>query len=155
VVEIPGFVIYGAPRTKKTHNRVIFVPKKGAHKCFSCGHLPAFPKVLPSEAFETWEGEALTQFILIRAKLARRGVALPIAGLVSIEAKIYREQASGDHSGFTQAIGDVLQKARILYDDAQIEDWDGTRRLKDAANPRVEIFITVVEPRAVQEDLPL
>ena len=27
--------------------------------------------------------------------------------------------------------------------------------LRDAARPRVEIYITVLEPRAVQEDLPL
>jgi hypothetical protein len=43
----------------------------------------------------------------------------------------------------------------VLVNDAQIEDWDGTRRLKDRERPRVEIYITVIEPRAVQEGLSL
>jgi Holliday junction resolvase RusA-like endonuclease len=49
----------------------------------------------------------------------------------------------------------MLQSAGILSNDNQIEDWDGSRRLKDAGRPRVEIYITVVQERAVQEDLPL
>lgn len=155
MIEIPGFVIYGPPRTKKNHGRIFQIPKAGSRPCRCCGHRPSFPKVMPSEQYEEWENEALHQMIAIRPKLERRGVRLPIAGLLSIEALIYRDVAAGDHSGFTQAIGDMLQKARVIIDDAQIEDWDGTRRLKDRENPRVEIYIYVVQPRAVQEALPL
>jgi Holliday junction resolvase RusA-like endonuclease len=153
-IEIPGFVIYGPPATKKTSNRVISIPKKGARACFACGHRPGFPKVLPSEQYEAWLEEALHQMILIRAKLARRGVNLPIAGAVSIEALIYRPtNTTGDVNGYQQAIGDMLQAARVLVNDRQIEDWDGSRRRVDPAKPRVEIYILVLEPRAVQVGL--
>lgn len=159
MIEIPGFVIEGAPATKKTSNRVFQVPKKGARKCFGCGRWrpgESFTKIMPSEEFEAWEAEALHQMIMIKAKLARRGVNLPIAGLVSIEALIYRPtNTTGDFNGYTQAIGDMLQKARVIFNDRQIEDWDGTRKLIDRARPRVEITIFVVEPRAVQTDLEL
>jgi hypothetical protein len=155
VLKIPGIVISGPPRTKKTSNNVIFLPKKGSRACGACGHRPGFPKVMPSDAFREWELAALTQTVGIKTEFRRRGIVLPIAGMVSIEALIYRAQLSGDACGFYQAIGDMLQSAGILSNDNQIEDWDGSRRLKDAGRPRVEIYITVVQERAVQEDLPL
>lgn len=155
MTEIPGFVIYGPPRTKKNHSRIVSIPKKGAVRCFSCGHLPGFPKVMPSDAFIAWQNEALTQSLMIKQRLRQRGVNLPIAGLLSIEARIYRETAVGDVNGYQQAVGDMLQEAGFIIDDAQIEDWDGTRRLKDADRPRVEIYITVIKERAVQRDLGL
>lgn len=152
---LPGFTISGPPRTKKNSSRIVTIPFKGGKRCPCCGRVDGFPKLLPSKAYEEWEGFALEQCLRIKAKLRQRGIELPIAGLVSIEALIYREQLSGDTVGFYQAIGDMLQAAGILVDDQQIEDWDGSRRLKDAARPRVEIFITVVQARAVQEPLPL
>lgn len=155
MIEIPGFVIYGPPRTKKNHGKIIHIRQKGARPCASCGHVKGFPKMMPSDQFTEWQDDALRQMLLIRARLAQRGVNLPIAGLVSIEARIYRETAIGDVNGYQQAIGDMLQAARVIVDDAQIEDWDGTRRLKDRERPRVEIYITVIEPRAVQEGLSL
>ena len=43
------------------------------------------------------------------------------------------------------ALGVAIRwSAGIIADDRQIEDWDGSRRLIDAANPRVEIYITLV-----------
>jgi Holliday junction resolvase RusA-like endonuclease len=117
--------------------------------------MPGFPKLLPSEAYLEWEAAALQQCIRIKRELARAGVSLPVVALVSIEAHIYRETNTGDTAGYIQAIGDMLQKAEIIKDDRQIEDFDGTRRFKDAINPRVEIFITIVEERAVQESLPI
>jgi Holliday junction resolvase RusA-like endonuclease len=155
MTEIPGFVILGPPRTKKNHGKIISIPKKGSRRCLACGHQPGFPKIMPSDAYQEWEASALNQAIGIKLKLARRGVQLPIAGLVSIEALIYRHADVGDVAGYHQAIGDMLQAAGFLANDAQIEDWDGTRRLKDAARPRVEIYIMVIEPRAVQEPLAL
>lgn len=155
---IPGFVIYGPPRTKKTHGRIVTVTRKGQKRqvCYACHRQTnGIPILLPSEAYEEWEKEALAQVPGIKLQLANLGVTLPLAGLLSIEALVYREANVGDTAGFHQAIGDMLQKAGILANDVQIEDWDGTRRLKDALKPRVEIYITVVTERAVQEDLPL
>ena len=149
-------MILNAPATKKTSNRVVTIPRKGVRACPCCGHRPGFPKVLPSEQYEAWLENALHQMIAIRAKLASRGVALPIAGLVSVEALFFRpSNTTGDINGYTQAVGDMLQAARVLINDRQIEDFDGSRRRVDAVRPRTEIYIHVVEPRAVQEDLPL
>jgi len=155
VTEIPGFKVVGPPRTKKTHNRIIQIPIKGARRCRCCGKIPSVPRVLPSEQYELWEKSALAQAFGIRAGLERAGVALPIASLVNVRALIYREADVGDVAGYIQAVGDMLQAAGILKNDKQIESWDGSRRLKDATNPRVEIFITVLVEKAVQEDLPL
>lgn len=101
---------------------------------------------MPSEAYETWEKYALQQCFRIKAQLRSRGIELPITQRVSLDAQIYRETAVGDAAGFYQAIADMLQKAEILHNDSQIEDWDGSRRLKDAARPRVEIYLTILDP---------
>jgi Holliday junction resolvase RusA-like endonuclease len=116
--------------------------------------MPGFPKPLPSEAYEEWEKNALSQCVGIKVQLASLGVELPILAPVSVEAAVYRERDTGDAVGYYQAVGDMLQAAGILKDDRQIEDWDGSRRLKDAANPRVEIFITVLSDLPIQEKLP-
>lgn len=155
MTEIPGFVIKGPPRTKKTSNRVVHIPSKGTHRCPACGHVPGTPRVLPSVAYEMWERDALQQCFGIKAGLRKQGVVLPLAGQLSVNAQIYRQQASGDVAGFMQAIGDLLERSGIIANDSLIDDWDGTRRLKDAAKPRVEIFISVLVERAVQEALPL
>lgn len=34
----------------------------------------------------------------------------------------------------------------LIEDDKQIQHWDGTRLLKDASRPRVELTITTIEP---------
>lgn len=155
MIELPGFVITGRPTTKKTSGRIITITPKGQKRstCRACNRVFGRTIMLPSEAYEEWEGNALSQMPGIKLQLARAGVTLPLVGLVSIEAHIYREANVGDVAGFHQAIGDMLQKAGIIKNDVQIEDWDGTRRLKDAARPRVEIFITTID--ATQETLPL
>ena len=157
MTELPGIVIYGPPRTKKNHGRIVTMTPKGEKRrwCQCCKRLFGQPRMLPSEQYETWELEALAQCVGIKAQLRSMGIETPIAGLISIEAQIYRQTETGDANGYYQAIGDMLQKAQIIINDSQIEDWDGSRRLKDPARPRVEIYITVIEPRAVQETLPL
>ncbi len=157
MTQIPGFVIAGPPRTKKNHGRIITVTPKGKKrsKCGKCGRTFGRQIMLPSEQYEEWEGNSLPQCYRIKAQLANAGVSLPLVGLVSIEAHFYRDADTGDANGYTQALGDLLQKAKIIMDDKQIEDWDGSRRFKDAQRPRVEVFITIVEERAVQEGLDL
>ena len=151
--EIPGFAIRSsAPRTKKNSARVVTIPAKGARRCHACGKMPGFPKVLPSEAYETWERAALREMLVIVPALRAAGVELPITAPISVEALVYVEPRAdgkmradvGDVCGYYQAVGDMLQAAGIIADDRQIEDWDGSRRLIDAANPRVEIYITLV-----------
>lgn len=153
MTSLPGFVLFGAPRTKKNSSRVVTIPKKGARRCALCGHRPGFPKLLPSEAHEDWFDEAMQQAPGIVSELGRRGVELPLVALVNVRALFYRERDTGDACGFYQALGDWLQAAGILQDDRLIESWDGSRRLKDAADPRIEVWIEVVEERAVTRDL--
>jgi Holliday junction resolvase RusA-like endonuclease len=52
-----------------------------------------------------------------------------------------------------EAVGDMLQAADIIRDDRQICAWDGSRRMLDGAEPRVEIYITILEEIPVQEKL--
>lgn len=121
--------------------------------CRHCGKRGGFPKVLPSLAYEEWEAAALRECVGIKSKLRAAGVELPIVHPVGVEALIYRERNVGDLSNYLEAVADMLQAAGIIQDDKQIEDWDGSRRLKDSANPRVEIFIEILSEIPVQEAL--
>lgn len=110
--------------------------------------------MLPSLAYEEWLSAAQGQLNVIKERLVAWGAVLPIEAPVGIEAHIYRDRNVGDLSNFLEAIGDMLQAAGIIKDDRQIQDWDGSRRLKDADNPRVEVFITILSDQPVQESLP-
>lgn len=148
--ELPGFVIRAIPRTKKNSQRIVSMGKR----CHVCGKRGGFPKVLPSLAYEEWLSAAQGQLNVIKQRLTAWGAVLPIEAPVGIEAHIYRDRNVGDLSNFLEAIGDMLQAAGIIKDDRQIEDWDGSRRLKDADNPRVEVFLTILSDQPVQESLP-
>lgn len=138
------FTIDGAPRTKKTSNRVV-----------RCG---AFTKVLPSEAHALWFKQAMSQAPVIRNRLRSFGLELPVTRPVSVAALIYRERAAGDLCGYLQALGDFIQAPRnlpsgkkgrdgagIIADDALVVSWDGSRLLKDAEFPRIEVSLRLVE----------
>ncbi len=56
-------------------------------------------------------------------------------------ALFYREALTGDAVGYYQALADALQEARIVENDKLIVSWDGSRLLKDAATPRVEVAL--------------
>ena len=152
-MEIPGFILEGAPRTKKTHSRIVNIPKAGSRKCPACGHRPGFPKVLPSEAHEKWHKGAILECLYIKAELVRSGVSLPIADAVNVRAVFYRESRVGDACGFYQALGDLLQDAGIIVNDSQIASWDGSRLEKDADRPRIEVWLQVVRETVLQGDL--
>ncbi len=152
MVDIPGFVVRGAIRSKKTSQRIITIPKKGAHRCH-CGHLPGFPKIIPSEAHEEWHGCALRQCFAVKRLLSVAGVELPITDKINMEALFFQDVNRSDCTGLYESIADLLQDAQIISNDKIIESWDGSRRLKDAVNPRVEIYISILEEIPVQESL--
>jgi Holliday junction resolvase RusA-like endonuclease len=162
-VEVPGFVIHSHPRSKKNSPRIVTIPAKGAHRCRACGHIKGFPRVLPSEAFEAWETQALRELLEVKAHLRSRGVELPITDPVGIEALFYiTPHSSGamrldapDLGNLMAALADTLEKAEVIANDRQIADWDGSRRLLDGANPRIEVFISILEVKPKQEGLPL
>jgi len=153
--EIPGFKISGRPITKKNSPRIVNI----GPMCRVCGKRGGFPKVLPSEAYRTWEEDAIRQCMLIKPKLRAAGVELPIVHPVGIEALFYLAPTKAgamrldcpDLSNLMEAVADMLQEAGILQDDRLIADWDGSRRL--LGEPRVEIFIEILEEIPVQEKL--
>lgn len=112
------FTIPWAPRTKKNHG---WRTKSG--------------KQMPSHAFMEWNAKAQIRLIPIR----QRGT---IQTPVNCRALIYRDRLSGDAVGYYQALADALEDARVVHDDVLIVSWDGSRLLKDAKNPRVEVVLT-------------
>lgn len=124
--------LLGPPRTKKNHGRRIWRRDKrtGRNR----------PYHVPSEAHELW-----LERVAWQARLQAAAARWPkCRRRVTVKALVYREALVGDHVGYTQAIGDMLEYAGVLADDKLIADWDGTRLLKDAINPRVEITISVL-----------
>jgi hypothetical protein len=155
----PLIVINGAPRTKKTSNRIVQIKGKGGGR--------GFTKILPSEAHEAWFKAAMTQVPIITSLFAQSGISIPIAGDLAVKALFYRDRESGDLLGYEQALADFLQEpkyrkdkvtgmpkmvrngAGVYLDDVQIVSWDGSRLMKDAGRPRIECQIEVVQERAV------
>lgn len=144
--------IHGIPRTKKTSNELHLTVGKGhvlewvqklAEETTEKGAIRAVlsrVRVQPSKNYRKWTRLAVFQWHGDRPDG-------PISTPVGIRALIYRDRAVGDVQGFQQAIGDYLQleKVGVLANDRLIEHWDGTRRLKDAAHPRIELEITVLD----------
>lgn len=120
------FVIAGAPRTKKTSNRIV-----------RCGR---FSKILPSEAFLEWQKSAAASLFE-----AKRLHSFPILEAVNCRALFFRERSVGDACGFYQGLADLLQHHGIVKNDSQVRSWDGSRLLKDAANPRVIVTLEAAE----------
>lgn len=117
------------PRTKKNSGDILCPHQIRGIK---------FHAIQPSPAYRKWESGCK------RAALYDR-TAPPITWDVNCEALIYRESRIGDAVGYYQAIADCLQTLGVVDDDKRIVSWDGTRMLKDAENPRVEIVLTAVE----------
>lgn len=134
-----SFTIPGAPRTKKNHGKVLWRGKRKLH--------------VPSDAYMAWNAAA--QLWLARWRSGRRPdmapLVLPVRSAVNCAALFYRHANMGDAVGFQQAIADALQEAGIVENDRLIVSWDGSRLLKDAANPRIEVTLTAAETVAPQK----
>lgn len=132
------FALLGPPRTKKTSDRLDLRGDR--------------PKKLPSKPHEKWFDNAMSQLPPITTRLLRQ-VQLPLQGRYWITAYFYLENAiEGDLLGYEQALADWLQMptqarngAGIITDDRFIDSWDGSRRLLDRANPRIEVTIRVLK----------
>ena len=135
------FVIEGAPRTKKTSNRVFRVGGK--------------IRIVPSAAHDEWARAAIPQLQLQWARAARTvhiehgagrlSIGGPLQVPVTVRALVYRDADRGDLTGYMQAIADALERAGVIQNDRLIDSWDGTRRLIDRARPRVEIDLVPME----------
>jgi hypothetical protein len=147
----PTFAILGPPRTKKTHSRII----RNLGRAM----------LIPSAQYTRWFKDAMKQAAEIRRVLAKawmipKGFCLPISQPMNVRALFYREALTGDACGYYQALGDFLQApkqskknpgklarngAGIIADDSLIASWDGSRLLKDAAHPRIEVTLELYE----------
>jgi Holliday junction resolvase RusA-like endonuclease len=120
------FTIPGAPRTKKNHGRLDLRGRK--------------PRALPSKAFEEWNCAA--QMWIAKARTRRIDpIETHIDWPVNCRALFYRDAHRGDAVGYYQALADALEEGYIVKDDKFIVSWDGSRLLKDAKNPRIEVTL--------------
>lgn len=140
------FRIEGQPITKKNSQEIFNNPK-------------GRPFIVQSKQSRLWAEKAAWQ---LRTQWHGRP---PITGDVNLAARVYRAKAIGDLVGFIQAIQDVLEepsaaslkkkrkkppaKASIIKNDRQVVSLDGSRLLKDAVHPRVEIILTVLDPTSL------
>lgn len=119
------FVIHGAPRTKKTSNRIVYGNGR--------------PFILASTAYMKYHRIAVPQLQIIAGHLG----GMPLTSPVNCAATFYRKTAVGDAVGYMQGLADLLQDGGILVNDKLIVSWNGTRMDKDAAKPRVEVVLTL------------
>jgi len=89
-------IIFGPPRTKKTHDRIV----RAGHRL----------RLLPSAAHEVWVHSAIRQ-------LREQRRAPPIESPVAVAAVFFRERNVGDLVNFLQALADALEKAHIITND--------------------------------------
>lgn len=120
------FTIHGAPRTKKNHGSVIMRGRRKFH--------------IPSEAWTIWSRIGAHELGPL-VKRCPGAMPIPKAVKVNCRALFFREALNGDAVGYYQGLADLLQYAGVLEDDVSIVSWDGSRLLKDATKPRVEIVL--------------
>ena len=118
------FTLPGAPKTKKTSNRVLRMGKRNM--------------VLPSKAWIEWR-DACQEHVDDHPELK-----LELARPVNMAARFYREALRGDLSGYVSGVCDVLQEIGAVVNDAHITQFDGTRLEIDRTNPRTEILLTLL-----------
>lgn len=121
-------VILGMPRTKK--NRPIMT-RAGRNQTGRAVLLPnkewvAWAKDAPLKYLTEWPDRPLTQRVNCRA-------------LFYLSPK-----QGGDALGYYEGLADLLQDRKVLVNDRLIVQWDGSRLLLDAANPRVEVELEPV-----------
>ncbi len=113
------FVIPGSIRSKKNSKRIVMAGK--------------YPKLLPSKAYVRWE-EAFRQELKLACYQKR---IKPTDKPVHVQAVFYYKGREPDLSGCMESLADACEG--ILWEnDGQIVSWDGTRKVHDKKNPRVE-----------------
>jgi hypothetical protein len=124
------FTIYGAPRTKKTHNVLATAGRPGGR---------GRRIVLPSKAWERWVKDARFDW-----QYGAVGAFAPIAVSVPVNcsALFFCDAARGDAVGYYQGLADLLEKRGVVTNDKLIVTWDGSRLLKDTTTPRVIVVLT-------------
>lgn len=133
-----SFTIPGKPRTKKNSG---WRTKYGG-------------KQMPSKAYLQWDSDAQKHLLkwavrneefLNWCSYNRYGPDPCSAMPMNCQAIFYRDALRGDAVGYYQALADTLQKFGLVKNDSLIEQWDGSRLLKDAKNPRIEVTLETIK----------
>lgn len=124
--------IPGPPRTKKNSLRRKKIGKQ--------------VKTIPSATWCAWRDLVMAHRHGILDAFDRQGDSLnycaPVTDPMNICALFYRDAERGDAVGYYQGLADVLEEIGVVQDDKFLTSWDGSRLLKDAANPRVEVVLS-------------
>lgn len=115
-------VILGEPAVKKNSMRIVSF---GGHS-----------SIRPSVLYEVWASKAIKQ-------LQDQYIGLqPLKGKLHLEVKFYKGTSRpSDLSNLYEGVQDCLTTAGVWLDDTLVESHDGSRKLVDKSNPRVEIII--------------
>jgi Holliday junction resolvase RusA-like endonuclease len=145
-----SFTVEGAaPRTKKTHGRI--VGTKHTKTVFNCksGRFEARSQAryLPSQQYQNWY--AAVQFTTkVNAQMALRQLkghripSLPIAAPIGVCAHFHLDNRTrGDLTGYQQALGDLLEGIGIIANDKLIDNWDGSRLFPKSDRPRIDVTL--------------
>lgn len=126
----------GQPVSAKNHKRGFVVTTKTGHQRAA---------VARSKAIIAWYARVVPVLARQFAALDLRQIRRP----VHVETHQYLKhevlsKANPDADGVVSGVYDALVKAFVLEDDRFVVTYGGSRQ-QDAANPRVEIEITVVD----------
>jgi hypothetical protein len=121
VTPVLSLTIMGAPRTKKTHNRIILV-KGGRPQTAQDRHAVRGLGEL-GERRHAAHRHADCDAHRSRCPLPDRAY--------NCAAIFYRDANRGDAVGYYQGLADVLEKAQVVTNDKYITQWDGSRMLID------------------------
>lgn len=115
-------------------------------------HRREHPIKYTTKAFNKWSGPAKQACMLVRQRLAAKGIPMPLAGIFNAKMIFYYDYViTVDLSGLYEGPQDILAggrdpeawKYQILLDDSvsHIGSHDGSRFKLDPENPRTEIFL--------------
>ena len=124
-------IVIGAPRTKKTSQRIMRSRSGGSF-------------IAQSEQHNAWAESAILQ-MRGQAMRQRPRSAGPMEIPVNLHALVYRDRNVGDLGNYLAAICDALERADVVANDRLIGGFDGSRLLVDAKNPRIELELTPLD----------
>ena len=81
----------------------------------------------------------------IQARQALGKLTLPVLILVAFGLMLLGKADAVLVERARMALADALEEAGIVENDRLIVSWDGSRLLKDAATPRIEVMLEAVE----------
>lgn len=134
------FLLERPPLTKKTHQQIALNKKTGRRFVMSAAGQASYQKF----ASQVLHLQALSQ-----------GLREPLASPVWVEAVFWLDaDRATDLTNLEQMVGDCLQGAGIIANDALIHSWDGSRKGVSYPRPRTELTVRLYEGLPLKEGEP-